>query len=209
MFTFLSLLLLPVQVLSLPQTAPSTTPSASSQYTSDEIFTSAILNSTNTYRTQHAASNLTYNSTLSDFATSYLSSQEEKCRFAHSGGPYGENLAIGYADVVASIDGWGGERVDYDFDKGEFSEETGHFTQLVWKNTTAVGCGRVDCGEGKGWYLVCEYWPRGNVIGQFEVNVGRAVEGVDIGSAAGRVGVGRWMVKWLFVVVIVVACGLL
>jgi hypothetical protein len=54
--------------------------------------------------------------------------------------------------------------------------ETGHFTQLVWKDTTSVGCGRTECngrddGGAPGWYLVCEYWPHGNVIGAFEENV--------------------------------------
>lgn len=55
---------------------------------------------------------------------------------------------------------------------GDFSKETGHFTQLVWKNTTSVGCGRTECnGDGgnkaPGWYVVCEYYPPGNVVGAF------------------------------------------
>lgn len=78
----------------------------------------------------------------------------------------------------------------YDFKKPTgFTEETGHFTQLVWKATEKVGCAVVDCGyksnnddeDGKidgrdsnshsngppranGWYVVCEYLPRGNLI---------------------------------------------
>lgn len=199
----LALLTLPSHIFASPQThittititaAPSTA-STSPEYTSDDLFTSAILNSTNTYRLQHSASNLTYNSTLSSFAASYLAKVKGTCTFAHSGGPYGENLALGYPDVVRSIDAWGDERRGYNFDNPGFDEATGHFTQLVWKNTTTVGCGRVDCGEGKGWYLVCEYWPRGNVIGAFGQMVGRPVEGVDIGSGSKIVRVG-WGVWW-------------
>jgi hypothetical protein len=37
---------------------------------------------------------------------------------------------------------WGNERDKYDFQKAEFNKKTGHFTQLVWKGTTDVGCGK-------------------------------------------------------------------
>ena len=69
----------------------------------------------------------------------------------------------------------------YDFsstDPTGFSEATGHFTQLVWQGTQATGCGWTNC-NGKngldGIYLVCEYWPAGNIVGEnnlfFEQNV--------------------------------------
>ena len=64
---------------------------------------------------------------------------------ARKGGPYGENLAQGYSDISRSIDAWGNERRDYDFSRGDFSESTGHFTQLVWKASSTVGCGRKFC----------------------------------------------------------------
>lgn len=35
----------------------------------------------------------------------------------------------------------------YDFDKPTgFTEATGHFTQLVWKTTTEMGCAAINCG---------------------------------------------------------------
>ena len=70
------------------------------------------------------------------------------------GGPYGENLAQGYAAISRSIDAGGNERNEYDFQAGQFSEPTGHFTQLVWRATTAVGCGRRFCNgqnDVSGW----------------------------------------------------------
>lgn len=72
--------------------------------------------------------------------------------------------------MIAAIDGWGNERAKENFEAGVFSEDTGHFTQLVWKVTRTVGCARKDC-QRMGWFLVCEYWPPGNVEGQFKAQV--------------------------------------
>ncbi|KAI0451992.1 CAP domain-containing protein [Xylaria acuta] len=151
-------------------------PSSVPQYVDDETFTSAILNSTNFYRGEHNATAVAWNATLEAFATSYLGGDAvgADCAFAHSGGPYGENLALGYPDATAAVEAWGDERARYDFGNPGFGEATGHFTQLVWKSTTDVGCGRRLCAGGRGWYLVCEYWPRGNVIGAFGDQVGKA-----------------------------------
>lgn len=179
-----------IQVQVVTVTAPPSIPSTAPQFTNTDLFTSAILNSTNVFRSQHDASAVTWNSTLSAFASSYLASMGSQssetgseCDFAHSGGPYGENLALGCNEVTGCVDLWGDEREQFNFNDPGFSEATGHFTQLVWKDTTTVGCGSRLCGT-RGWYLVCEYWPRGNVIGQFEDQVGRQVSGTG-GSGLG------------------------
>ncbi|CAF9908609.1 MAG: hypothetical protein ALECFALPRED_004692 [Alectoria fallacina] len=169
-------------------TSLSTNPTASvsAQYTSDSSFESSILNSTNTYRAQYNATALSWNTSLASYATSWAS----KCQFTHSHGPSGENLAEGYANVTDAVDAWGDEGSHYDFKKGGFSESTGHFSQLVWKGTTSVGCGRVDCnGQGgvPGWFVVCEYWPAGNVVGEFDQEVGREVGKLEA-VGGGQVG---------------------
>ncbi|EXJ79000.1 hypothetical protein A1O3_08501 [Capronia epimyces CBS 606.96] len=140
----------------------------SPQYTGSLDFRESILNSTNFYRYEHSASYIYWNETLAQYAQSY----SEKCVWEHSHGPYGENLAQGYSNVTAAVEAWGDERRDYDFSSSDptgFTEETGHFTQLVWKSTQATGCGWTDC-HGKnnvsGVFLVCEYWPPGNLVGQ-------------------------------------------
>ena len=156
--------------------AASTTP-LSPSFTNSLSFRESILNSTNLYRYEHSASYIYWNTSLATYAQSY----SEKCEWEHSHGPYGENLARGYADVISAVDAWGNERALYDFSSSDptgFSEATGHFTQLVWQDTQATGCGWTDC-NGKngldGIYLVCEYYPPGNVVGEnnlfFEQNV--------------------------------------
>lgn len=171
-------------------------PTEEPEWNDDDAFTSAVLNSTNFYRTEHNASDVTWNTTLEEFAVDYL--DENGCEFEHSGGPYGENLAWGYPNATASVEAWGDERDDYNFRRGKFEKETGHFTQLVWKNTTDMGCGRKLCDRS--WYLVCQYWPRGNVEGQYQEMVHQQV---GLGSVV-RPGAGLallvvlgWAMVWM------------
>ncbi|CAI6341808.1 unnamed protein product [Periconia digitata] len=183
--TTLLLLLLTPPTLASP--SPNEEPQPKS-YTSGTTFRTDILNATNTYRHQHAAPPLTWNATLASTATKW----SERCIFEHSGGDTGENLSSGYANASAAVIAWGDERDAYDFEKGEFDLSTGHFTQLVWKETESVGCGRARCDGDKGkkkmkkrgdkapgWFVVCEYWPRGNVLTQFTKNVQPQVNSDD------------------------------
>ncbi len=94
------------------------------------------------------------------------------CAFEHSSGSYGENLAAGTAghlDAEAVAQMWYREVAHYDFARGGFSMQTGHFTQLVWVGTTELGCGQATCNGLDVW--VCQYGPPGNVEGQYRQNV--------------------------------------
>lgn len=131
------------------------------------------------------------------FSKPYLRHLLYKARLTYTqGGPYGENMALGFRTPALAIDAWAGEERDYNWDRDTFSESTGHFTQLVWKNTDSVGCGAAHCnneatGGAKGWFMVCEYTPRGNVIGQFRDNVRKPGIGPDGNpgfGAASRIG---------------------
>lgn len=173
--------------------ASTTTMSSSTTNTivAGQDLVKAVINSTNFFRGTFQASPVSWNSTLASYASDYA----DNCVFKHSGGPYGENLAVGYGTVALAIDAWAAEEGQYNWGRQGFSESTGHFTQLVWKNTTSVGCGLVQCdnqaGDGaKGPYLVCEYFPPGNVQGEYVSNIGKAGVGSDgklaMGGAAGR-----------------------
>ncbi|CAI7604858.1 unnamed protein product [Penicillium pancosmium] len=112
-------------------------------YTSVDDFKDTVLKVTNEYRRTHDASPLVWNETLTEYAKKWA----ESCIWKHSDGPYGENLAFGYSNASAAVEAWGDERKMYDFDKPTgFTEATGHFTQLVWKKTTEVGCAAINCG---------------------------------------------------------------
>lgn len=103
--------------------------------------------------------------------------------------------AANFENATLAIDAWANEESHYSYEKQKFTEKAGHFTQLVWQNTTSVGCGLVQCNNAadngvKGAYLVCEYSPRGNVQGQFGYNVGKTGAADDgepgFGGAEGR-----------------------
>lgn len=91
----------------------------------------------------------------------------------------GQNLAIETGGTAASaaknsVDGWYNEKSLWDRSKGDaFLSPAGHYTQLMWKDTTQVGCA-IASGTLNGQPLystACNYSPYGNVAGKFTTNV--------------------------------------
>jgi uncharacterized protein YkwD len=124
---------------------------------------SDVLNAHNEFRADHCAPALTWADDLASSAQAWA----DACVFAHdSGRGFGENLAGG-SERPTEL--WYAESVDYKFTAPGFSSSTGHFTQVVWRASTKLGCGRAQCSFGV--YYVCRYFPAGNVLGQFEQNV--------------------------------------
>lgn len=133
----------------------------------------ALLDAHNRARAKHCAGPLAWSPRLEQAAQQWASTLVKKgCVFGHSGGQYGENLAagtIGALDGESTVQMWYDEVKQYNFKRGGFSMNTGHFTQLVWRATTQVGCARAQC-KGNDIY-VCEYDPAGNVETEYQQNV--------------------------------------
>lgn len=80
---------------------------------------------------------------------------------------YGENLleASGYAPTPSQVvNAWASEAKDYRYSANTCSGVCGHYTQLVWRDTKAVGCGVVRDPAREIW--VCNYAPYGNIVGE-------------------------------------------
>jgi len=137
----------------------------------------AFLDAHNTVRAKHSASPLVWSDSLSNKAQEWA----DNCQFVHSKGTLGdlgENLAAGTGifKIPDAVKLWTDEVSSYDPNKPVPS----HFTQVVWKSTTQLGCFVKICNNsnmfdlakfGPTTFVVCEYSPPGNVIGQFSENV--------------------------------------
>ena len=93
------------------------------------------------------------------------------CSLAHNPdrGSYGENLFWTTTPRSAEyvVAQWAAEKANYDADthtcaQGQLCK---HYTQVVWNNTTEVGCGMTTCENGHQLW-VCNYNPTGNYVGQ-------------------------------------------
>ena len=93
-----------------------------------------------------------------------------ECAFEHSTNEYGENLywtSGTVTDVKRVVNAWGNEIEDYNYAKNTCAADKmcGHYTQIVWKDTKEVGCGKASCKAG-GEVWVCNYDPPGNYKGE-------------------------------------------
>jgi uncharacterized protein YkwD len=134
---------------------------------------SAFVDAHNRLREKHCAPPLRWSARIAASAQAWASSLRQRgCGLAHSGGRYGENLAAGTAGTLhpgVVVGMWYDELKRYSFRSGGFSAKTGHFTQVVWRDTREVGCGHAACNGLELW--VCQYDPPGNVEGQYRENV--------------------------------------
>lgn len=120
--------------------------------------------------------------TWSEDAASVAQGWANQCNFAHNPdrGPYGENIAAAAPPDtetnVQAVQAWVAESANYNYASNTCAsgQVCGHYTQVVWRNTTQVGCASVVCtthspfgSQLPQWRLwVCDYAPPGNYSGQ-------------------------------------------
>jgi pathogenesis-related protein 1 len=128
-----------------------------------------VLNHHNMARREVGVQPLTWSKELSAYAQQWADHLAATATFSHRpNNQYGENIFMGssnYAPLDAS-EGWYSEKKDYTYGKFTGKGGTGHYTQMVWQNTTQVGVGVAISASGD-IYVVANYAPAGNYIGEY------------------------------------------
>jgi hypothetical protein len=117
---------------------------------------------------------LVWDEALAVRATAWAKELARTDRFDHADQKQdGENLWMGTLNAyppAAMVQAWVDEKPM--FRPGRFPDvsttkqwsDVGHYTQLIWYNTTRVGCGLASNASDS--YLVCRYGPPGNWLGE-------------------------------------------
>ncbi|CAG7867723.1 unnamed protein product [Brassica rapa] len=113
---------------------------------------------------------LRWDGRLAAYARRWARQRVGDCRLVHSNGPYGENIFWAGQNnwrTINIVKVWADENKFYDVKANtcEPGQMCGHYTQIVWRDSTKVGCARVDCSNG-GLYAICVYNPPGNYEGE-------------------------------------------
>ncbi len=142
------------------------------------LLKAAMLQGHNAARAAVGVAPLVWSDTLAASAMGYAQTMARTGRFEHAPQPLGagregENLWTGtrYAYAYPEMIGhWVAERKDFvngvtpAFSTTGKWEDVAHYTQIVWRDSTAVGCALASSRTED--YLVCRYSPAGNVVGE-------------------------------------------
>ncbi|KAI9112407.1 hypothetical protein K1719_016604 [Acacia pycnantha] len=112
---------------------------------------------------------LAWDDMVAQFAQDYANQRKGDCQLVHSGGggKYGENIAWSSGDMseADAVKMWVDEKPYYDSNSCIGGQQCLHYTQVVWRNSVRVGCGKVRCDNG-GTFIGCNYDPPGNYVGE-------------------------------------------
>jgi hypothetical protein len=168
---------LPVAALAAPQHVTERWADPRPRPRGETLLRATMISAHNDARRQYGVGPLVWDEALAREARGYAEVLARTNRFEHDAqrgrNPrQGENLWMGtrtaysYADMIGHLVG---ER-RY-FRPGRFPEvsrtgdwsQVGHYTQIVWPTSQRVGCATASNRAND--YLVCRYWPAGNVVG--------------------------------------------
>jgi len=135
--------------------------------------TDALASHNNERKLLYTNGDLVWSNTVELSAQNYANTLAQNGTFTHSNNSYGENLyaSSSSATLKNGVDSWISEKSAYSYASNSCvnNRVCGHYTQVIWKNTTEVGCAKAiyQTGQYQGWtVVVCQYNSAGNYIGQ-------------------------------------------
>jgi hypothetical protein len=170
-------LLLPVAAIASPLKVTERWTDLRPKPRGEALLRSAMISAHNQARRQYRVGPLIWDEGLASDARAYAQVLARTSRFEHDPqrgrqAKQGENLWMGtrtaysYADMIGHLVG---ERRFYRPGRfpavsrtGDWSH-VGHYTQIVWPTSQRVGCATASNRAND--YLVCRYWPAGNIVG--------------------------------------------
>ncbi|XP_011310840.1 uncharacterized protein [Fopius arisanus] len=141
-------------------------------------FIDLCLETHNFFRARHGVPPLRLNRQLCKTSQDWASILATKGRLEHRANiEYGENLYCMWSSNPKTIvngdepvNEWYAEEAQHQYSKEPTTLKTGHFTQVVWRDSTELGVGMSRNRNGEV-YVVCNYNPAGNFLGSFMENV--------------------------------------
>uniref|UniRef100_A0A8D0AEU2 SCP domain-containing protein n=1 Tax=Sander lucioperca TaxID=283035 RepID=A0A8D0AEU2_SANLU len=144
-------------------------------------FQREFLETHNAYRLKHNTPKMTLSSELSASAQKWANHLLAIGALQHSKPEDRKNIGENVYNMWSSatlkltgkeaVDSWYSEIKNYNWSRPGFSSNTGHFTQVVWKDSKELGVGMAT--DGHKVFVVGQYRPAGNMnmAGFFEKNV--------------------------------------
>ncbi len=138
------------------------------QYTADLTYREKdeLLWEHNKWRRQVGVPDLKWSTELERIAKNWAYHLSYTCKMVHSDHNLGENIFWANYRVSPKevVNYWANERHYYDYQNNSCREnkKCGHYTQIVWRTTEEVGCGKALCRNGEEIW-VCNYRPAGNI----------------------------------------------
>ena len=140
-----------------------------------ESYKLDIIKQINKYRNIHGAKNLITDANIDKISQKFASKLAKTGKLDYSSNEYkgqilGETVykAEKYFAPLKLAKVLYDEISEYDFNSKD--PEPNNFTQLVWKDTDFIGFGMAKSSDNK-YYYVINYFPTGNIDGQFKKNV--------------------------------------
>ncbi|MCL7025922.1 hypothetical protein MKW94_009985 [Papaver nudicaule] len=172
-FLLISCLLPTCSTLPVPSALPVASSSIVSSlrvsYTSRKVIAQYLVPH-NRARVKLGLHPLRWSEDLAAFAKKWVKKRRGDCAFIHSGSDYGENMFWGSGKdwrPADAVNDWTQEKKFYSHRKNSciMNQNCYHYTQVVWKESSYVGCAKVICNSGDT-LIQCNYNPHGNVVGQ-------------------------------------------